>query len=344
MLEPLKTQSSWNTGAQLIVLLGCAVAVGFFVAGFGVSSLRPKSIDTTPLLVGTVVWPGYEPLYLARELGYFDKRDVHLVEYSSATQTARNLANGTIDVAALTLDEAIRLRTSGVDVRIILVMDISDGGDVILPLPEIDSFDSLKGKRIGVETSAVGSYMLSRALALNDIDPSLITVVPIEIDEHEDAIRDKTVHAVVTYEPVRSRLIEGDLVGEAIFDSSMIPDEILDVLVTRRDVIESDNDGLVKLLQAWFEAIHFLRESPQEAAVLMAPRLKLEPAAVTACYDGLRLPHYTECRDMLLGDPARLDQVADQVRTIMLSSGLLTSNTESMLLADPRIISQINLE
>ena len=39
--------------------------------------------DPEPILrVGTNVWPGYEPLYLARDLGYLDE-SIRLVEYSS---------------------------------------------------------------------------------------------------------------------------------------------------------------------------------------------------------------------------------------------------------------------
>ena len=34
-----------------------------------------------PLMVGTNIWAGYEPLYLARDLGYYDGQPLRLVEH-----------------------------------------------------------------------------------------------------------------------------------------------------------------------------------------------------------------------------------------------------------------------
>jgi NitT/TauT family transport system substrate-binding protein len=52
------------------------------------------------LRIGSVVWPGYEPLYLARDLGNFDETNIRLVELSSAAQVVRAYRNGVIEVAA----------------------------------------------------------------------------------------------------------------------------------------------------------------------------------------------------------------------------------------------------
>ena len=82
--------------------------------------------------IGTNVWPGYEPLYLARELGYFDDQPIHLVEHAAATEVIRAFRNGTIDAAALTLDEVLLLAQHGQNPRIVLVMDFSQGGDTLI--------------------------------------------------------------------------------------------------------------------------------------------------------------------------------------------------------------------
>ena len=39
-----------------------------------------------PLRIGTNVWIGSEPLYLARDLGYLNREAVQLVEYPSASE------------------------------------------------------------------------------------------------------------------------------------------------------------------------------------------------------------------------------------------------------------------
>lgn len=35
-------------------------------------SILPSHLITSPILVASNAWPGYAPLYLAEELGYFD--------------------------------------------------------------------------------------------------------------------------------------------------------------------------------------------------------------------------------------------------------------------------------
>lgn len=72
-----------------------------------------------PLRIGANEWPGYESLYLARSLGYFEKPPIQLVEYTSA-EVSRALRSGAIKAAALTLDETLLLVQNNIEPRLIL--------------------------------------------------------------------------------------------------------------------------------------------------------------------------------------------------------------------------------
>ena len=68
----------------------------------------------TALRIGTNVWIGGEPLYLARELGRFDPAVVQLVEYPSASEVMRAYRNQAIDGMVISLDRGRpRRRTRG---------------------------------------------------------------------------------------------------------------------------------------------------------------------------------------------------------------------------------------
>lgn len=110
------------------------------------------------LRVATNIWPGYETLYLARSLGYFDGMPIRLVEMPSNTQVSENLRNGTIEAGGLTLDEALALMQDGVDLRVILIMDMSHGADVVMARHGINNLKALRGRRVGVENTAVGRH------------------------------------------------------------------------------------------------------------------------------------------------------------------------------------------
>ncbi len=63
---------------------------------------------------------------------------------------------GSLDLAGLTLDEALLLAQEGVPIAVIWVLNTSAGADALLAKPGITTLDALRGKRIGVEQTAVG--------------------------------------------------------------------------------------------------------------------------------------------------------------------------------------------
>ncbi len=309
-----------GTAIILLLILARDVAVWGYAdrllaVAFGTSA------EARPLSVGTNVWPGYEPLYLARGLDLYGGAPIRLVEYSSATQVIRAYRNGTIDVAALTLDEVLLLRESRLDARVFLVTDVSHGGDVILSQPEIEDLAGLRGRRIAVENTALGAYMLARALQTVGLDPADVTMEPHEIDEHEQVFATRQVDAVVTFEPVRSRLLATG--ARQIFDSSRIPGEIVDVLVATPALLDQQSGQVTALLEAWFVALAYLEEQPEDAARRMAPRLRIEPSAVLDSFAGLRLPDLLTNVSMLTGSPAPLRQSALRLSTVMSEHDLL---------------------
>ena len=59
------------------------------------------SVADQPIRIGTNVWPGYEPLYLARSLQDWQQDgDIVLVEYPSSTEVIRAFRNRAIESAA----------------------------------------------------------------------------------------------------------------------------------------------------------------------------------------------------------------------------------------------------
>src|SRR6476646_3107541 len=104
--------------------LGCALLV-LLLAG----CMREPE---TALRIGTNVWIGSEPLYLARELGKLDPAAVQLVEYPSASEVLRAYRNEAIDGMVISLDELFGLSADGLQPKVILVVDVSHGADVVV--------------------------------------------------------------------------------------------------------------------------------------------------------------------------------------------------------------------
>jgi NitT/TauT family transport system substrate-binding protein len=291
-----------------------------------------------PLLrVASNVWPGYETLYLARSLGYYDDKNIRLVEMPSNNQVSQALRNGMIEAACLTLDEALSLMQDGMDLRVVLVMDVSLGADVVLARPEIDSLKALRGKRIGVENAAVGAVMLDAALQAGGLQAQDVTIIPLTVDEHAAAYLAGKVDAAVTFEPVRSTLLKEG--ARILFDSSQVPGRIVDVLVVRSEIAAAHAEALKKVLKGHFLAREYLASQPQDAAKRMAPRLNGDALAQFA---GLNVPDLKENRELLGGNPPSLRNTAHELADLMLRRKLLQRPVSVERLADPSFLPEGN--
>ncbi len=291
-----------------------------------------------PLRVGTNVWPGYECLYLARDLGYYKGTAIDLVEFPSASEVIRAYRNKTIEVAALTFDEVLYLSTvQKRESRVVLITDISTGGDAIIAKSEFEDMQSLRGRRIGVESSALGAFVITRALEKAGMSKNDIVIVTLEVSEHERAFKEGQVDAVVTFEPVRSKLL--DLGGRILFDSSQIPNEIVDVLVVSEEVMSSNGCRSLKILiEGWFRAIEYLRENPRDAARLIAPREGVKPKQFLQMLELIKIPDLEENKKILGKSDELFNDGMHRLYKIMLEKDLLKKQIDPLSLLDDRIV------
>jgi len=276
----------------------------------------------TPMLrLGTNVWPGYELFYLARDLGLYNDRHIRLVESSSATEVIHAFRNGAIDAAALTLDEVLLLAQDKVDFKLVAILDYSNGADCLLGRPGINNLAALHEKRVGVEDSALGGYMLSLALHKVSLAREDINIISIPVNEHEHAFETHQVDAVVTFDPVCTKLESQG--ATRLFDSAVAPGKILDVLIVRRNYLEQHGNQVRELLRGWLQAQNYLHKSPQDALRLMSRRISLSPDELRKSFDAMHINSKQENLGMLEGKPSRLEETLGSLKDYMLDQELL---------------------
>lgn len=298
-----------------------------------------ESPVSQPIRIGTNVWLGYESLYVARELSYFNTDQVRLIEYTNTSQVLRAFRNKSIDAAALTLDEALLLTQYNPDIKIVLVLDISHGGDVLIAKPDIKSISELRGRRVGVETTALGAYMLSRALQSTSLTSNDISVIYLPVDEHEAAYAKNRVDAVVTFDPTRSKLLATGAV--TLFDSSQIPGEIVDVLVVRDEYIKKQAGNVEHVIQGWFKALSYLKSHPEKAYPLMIPRLQIDADTIKESFKGIQLPDVKQNRTLLGTNDQSINNSIQRLAKIMLDLNLVQKNINTTQIIDASFVNNL---
>lgn len=288
-----------------------------------------------PVRVGSIVFPGYELMFLARELGLLPPEQLRLVEMNNNTDNLRALALGRLEAAALTLDEVLEGRARGLDLRVVLVLDVSAGADVVMAAPHVRTLQDLKGRRIGFEEGASGAVMLGALLASAGLGVDEVVKQRIPLASTVQAFYSYDLDAVVTIEPWATQLQSGD--AHRLFDSRQTPGLIVDVLAVRGDALERSLDALRVLVAAHFKALELFRADPSAHAAALAPRLRLPPADVPEAFKGLELPDAATNRRWL-APQGLLRQSAERLDQILLKEGLTPAAGNFGTLADPRCL------
>jgi NitT/TauT family transport system substrate-binding protein len=289
------------------------------------------------LRIGTNVWIGSEPLYLARELHQLNPKTVQLVEYPSASEVLRAFRNQAIDGMVISLDELFGLAVDGLQPRIILVVDVSHGADAIVGRRGMRTMKDLRGKRVAVEGGALGAFVLSRGLALNGMRASDVHVVHLESNEQPGAFAKGEVDGAVTFDPYRAQFLQAG--AASLFDSTRIPGEIVDLLAVRASVLEQQPKAVQALLGAWFGAIDYLKREPVDAARRMGIRQQTTGEQFLKALQGLRIPSREENLKLLGGAQPELAVSGRRLMALMLEAGLLRMplEIESVLAPGPLV-------
>jgi NitT/TauT family transport system substrate-binding protein len=276
--------------------------------------------DLAPALrVGSIVFPTYEYVFLARELGFIQAAQVRLVEYSATTYALRALAAWQIEAAQLTLDEVIAARAAGIALSVVLVLDVSAGSDAVYARGPM-TLAELAGKRVAVEEGASGALLLDGLLRAANLTVDRIHKVPSNLALSAGVFKRDEADVVVTAEPWASQIErEG---GFRLFDSRQIPNRIIDVLAVRTESIEPHLSAIRQLVAGIVRARHHHLSEPAAMAVKLAPRLQLEPSQVAQAFVGLSIPTLADNRRMLEPE-GQIVVAAHALQEVMLASGLL---------------------
>ncbi|MFK7815396.1 MAG: ABC transporter substrate-binding protein [Gammaproteobacteria bacterium] len=240
-------------------------------------SSNPYVSKQETLRIGITEWPGFEYLFIAKKQGFFKKAglNIELVELSSLAEVRRAFERGKVDGMAATLVEVLEAyKYSGQIAQPIAVIDYSNGADEILGNKNLKNINDLKGKKIGVEAGSMSAYLVSRALEINNIDYSDVIIIPMSLLKLPKALKTGKVDAITSYPPV-SIAIKKQIEINVLFDSSLIPRKLIDVIAINKNVLKHNPKLRQSFLQAWGETLRYAEENPESSYQTLTERLHI---------------------------------------------------------------------
>lgn len=247
---------------------------------------------TTSISLAGPIWIGLTPMFIAREKGFFAEKNL-VVDFlgfdTNADYMAAFLADQ-VNAAAPVTSEAVSLAAQDKNFRIVLVEDLSVGGDGILADNKIASVEDFKGKQIAVEKGTVSYFFLLQVLQDFGLSESDITLLNADPSAAAAAYQANNVDIAVTYAPYLGQANEARSNGRIIYDSSQKPTAITDVYVFDTEFIENNPQAVQGFVDGIFQGIEFLENNPDEGLEIAARKLQITPDALAADLKGIELP------------------------------------------------------
>jgi NitT/TauT family transport system substrate-binding protein len=308
------------------------------VIAAALTGLASCSTYEPPLRIALIKWPPFEFLHLAQEKGFFEEEgvEVRIIEFAAVRDTQRAFEHDKIDGGTFSLLQVLQNR----DVlerrlQVAMVVDFSDGADLVLARPGVDDVSGLRGKRVGVTISPLDIYFLTRALEMHGMGLEDVSLVYLRSMDMPDALRSGKIDAVTSYPP-HSTQIESEGLAHPVFDSRRMPGEIMDVLAFDEVVIRQRPDDVAALIRAFYRAVHYAQEHPEDAMRLMAERERVTPEAFRdALNAGIRLVPLSD-QQAFLGERGTLPRVTPRLSEVLHRRGELSRSDY-----DPDLISSV---
>jgi NitT/TauT family transport system substrate-binding protein len=223
-----------------------------------------------PFKVGYNNWVGFIGLFVAQEKGYFAEEglEVSTVSFASPGEGLVPLMNGNLDAHFTTADSVIlREAQAPGSLKIVYLVDTSNGADALIGSKAVESVADLKGKKVATTVGECNHLLLVKALETAGLTEKDITLVNLDPDAAGTALKAGQVDAAVTWEPWISQIIgEG---GKTLFTTAKTPNLILDCLaVSGKD---ADKEAVQAFVNAMNKAQAFVMAEPAAASKILSP-------------------------------------------------------------------------
>ncbi|MBW4678773.1 MAG: ABC transporter substrate-binding protein [Microcoleus vaginatus WJT46-NPBG5] len=254
------------------------INVLFLTACFFIDSPAP---ERPPLRLIHDLWPGYLPIILAQEKGFFEQQGVSVetLVTENASERVADFNAGKADGITLALGNIMIASADNPNAHIIFAIDRSAGADAVVAQPQIKKVSDLKGKSIGTTVGGFNELFVAKMLEANGLTLEDVTLLNVEGENVPELVQNGKIAAGSTWEPFVSKATALGL--NVLFTSAQTPGLIPDVMVFQASVLRERPDDVRAFVRAWFQAVDYWKANPEEGKKIIAESLKLQPEMIS---------------------------------------------------------------
>ncbi|MFT8889613.1 MAG: ABC transporter substrate-binding protein [Ethanoligenens sp.] len=261
---------------MLATMSGCAKSNG------------SDSSDT--ITIGTSPYPAWYVWYIAQDEGLFKKAglNVTLKYFPVYSDSLQAFDTGKLDMLNIATCDTVAPYNQGIDFKIVMINDNSNGADGLVAKNDIKSMQDLKGKNVVTEYGTIEHFFLLKALESAGMSENDIKYTNMTVNDSGTAMLADKVDAACVWEPSLSMAL-GNTNNHLLYSSEQTPGLIPDLLVATSKLIKDNPKNVQKLVDVWYQALDFYKQNPDKAAADMAKQANVSVSDMKGIMAGSKL-------------------------------------------------------
>ena len=242
-----------------------------------------------PLKIAYSDWPGWVAWEIAIKKDWFKEEGVDVeFEWYDYVASMDAYAAGQLDGVGMTNGDALVTGATGKPSVGILITDYSNGNDMIVAKPGIESLKDLYGKKIGLEEGFVTHLLFLKGIEMNNLDASQITIVNTPTNETPQVLASGAVDAIAAWQPSSGEALKLVSGSKPIFTSADAPGIIYDIYYADPESVEKRRDDWKKVIKVWYRVVDFIRDEDNldEVLEILSSRVSITPEEYEPFLDG----------------------------------------------------------
>lgn len=312
--------------ASVLVIAFCAVAASPTYAA------EKKSFK-----VAWSIYVGWMPWDYAEQSGILKKWadkygiEIKLTQINDYVESINQYTAGGFDACVMTNMDMLTIPSAGgVDSTALIVGDFSNGNDGVVLKGKGKKLADIKGQSVNLVELSVSHYLLARGLTSIGLTERDIKVVNTSDADIVGAFNSPDSTAVVTWKPQLAEVMKMPNTS-AVFDSSKIPGEIIDLMVVNSATLKANPNFGKALVGAWYETMKVMFGTDAKAAAALAQMAKASGTDVPGFKSQLATTKMfvTPAEAYAFATSPALPKTMDLVRTFSFAHGLLGEGAKS---------------
>ncbi|TAE85654.1 MAG: ABC transporter substrate-binding protein [Verrucomicrobia bacterium] len=225
-------------------------------------------------------WPGWVAWEIAIQKGWFKEEGVDVkFEWFDYVPSMDAYVAGKVDAVCMTNGDALVTGATGKPSVGIILNDFSNGNDMIVAAPGIESMKDLKGKKVGLEEGFVSHLLLLTGMKEAGLLPEDVSIVNTPTNETPQVLASKAVDAISAWQPNSGQALKVLPGSKPLFTSADAPGIIYDLLYVSPESLEKNKAEWSKVVKVWYRIADYIRdeENLDEVLKILSSRVKISP-------------------------------------------------------------------